>query len=374
MADLHTAARNNEVAQLHVLLAKGADINSRDKHSRTPLHLAAWAGKLEAVKALLAAKCNAGASALDDTTALHFAAQKGHTEICRQLLAAGVTVNSRNRKGMTALHFAAQSGHRELIELLIKRHANFKATNGKNKTPLDVAKNITTKQLLQELIATFALQNPAPVSAECSSAQLNGSEAKPKSNTVPPPSAAEGAQTSVNGPQPVTSADAMASFSTGAMPSPAAVAEQGPGPLHIGPMLPPGANPASADLSGDPAGTGQETSHAQIGPVLPPGITLASDSLIPQESQTQIGSDFCSTAGSLQATDSKDITAMLHKGHANEEDTSQHPPPSSKAAAHMRRKREEPATEAADGPTGSLTASKKAKVSLAHLGDDQEDV
>ena len=89
MADLHTAARNNEVGQLQLLLAKGADINSRDKHSRTPLHLAAWAGKLEAVKALLAAKCNAGASALDDTTALHFAAQKGFTEVCRQLLHAG---------------------------------------------------------------------------------------------------------------------------------------------------------------------------------------------------------------------------------------------------------------------------------------------
>lgn len=90
MSDLHTAARNNDVGQLHVLLAKGADINSRDKHSRTALHLAAWAGKLESVKALLAAKCNAGASAMDDTTALHFAAQKGHMEVCRQLLFAGI--------------------------------------------------------------------------------------------------------------------------------------------------------------------------------------------------------------------------------------------------------------------------------------------
>lgn len=90
MSDLHIAARNDDVGQLHVLLAKGADINCRDKHSRTPLHLAAWAGKLESVKALLAAKCNAGASAMDDTTALHFAAQKGHAEVCRQLLFAGM--------------------------------------------------------------------------------------------------------------------------------------------------------------------------------------------------------------------------------------------------------------------------------------------
>ena len=89
MTELHNAARNNQVAEMHVLLAKGVDINSRDKHSRTALHLAAFAGKVEAVKALLLAKCNAGASAMDDTNALHFAAQKGHSEICRQLLHAG---------------------------------------------------------------------------------------------------------------------------------------------------------------------------------------------------------------------------------------------------------------------------------------------
>ncbi len=90
MTELHEAARTNQVAQIHVLLAKGVDINARDKHSRTALHLASFSGHLEAVKALLLAKCNVAASAKDDTNALHFAALKGHTEVCRQLLHAGI--------------------------------------------------------------------------------------------------------------------------------------------------------------------------------------------------------------------------------------------------------------------------------------------
>jgi ankyrin repeat protein len=43
--DLHTAARNGDVARMLELIGLGTDLNSRDKHSRTPLHLAAWAGQ-----------------------------------------------------------------------------------------------------------------------------------------------------------------------------------------------------------------------------------------------------------------------------------------------------------------------------------------
>jgi ankyrin repeat protein len=43
--DLHTAARNGDVARMLELIGLGADLNARDKHSRTALHMAAWAGQ-----------------------------------------------------------------------------------------------------------------------------------------------------------------------------------------------------------------------------------------------------------------------------------------------------------------------------------------
>jgi ankyrin repeat protein len=39
---LHNAARNGDLEAGKKLLAEGANINEKDKHSRTPLHLAAW--------------------------------------------------------------------------------------------------------------------------------------------------------------------------------------------------------------------------------------------------------------------------------------------------------------------------------------------
>lgn len=135
--DLQNAAREGNVAELTKLLAQGADVNSRDKHSRVPLHLAAWAGQLECCKILVAEGADKSSAAMDDTTALHFAAQKGHLEVVRFLLNegmricaivgvnlaqrapacvfAGVKVNSRTRKGMTALMFAAQAGNAGLL-------------------------------------------------------------------------------------------------------------------------------------------------------------------------------------------------------------------------------------------------------------------
>ncbi|KAK4357831.1 hypothetical protein RND71_023441 [Anisodus tanguticus] len=51
-------------------------VNSRDKHSRTPLHLAAWSGHAQIVDYLSKNKADVGAAAMDDMGAIHFAAQK----------------------------------------------------------------------------------------------------------------------------------------------------------------------------------------------------------------------------------------------------------------------------------------------------------
>lgn len=89
---LHNAAREGSVTELTKLLAQGANVCVRDKHSRQPLHLSAWAGQLECCKVLIAEGADKNAAAMDDTTALHFASQKGHAEIARLLLNEGSSV------------------------------------------------------------------------------------------------------------------------------------------------------------------------------------------------------------------------------------------------------------------------------------------
>ena len=42
--DLHTAAREGNIAEVRRIIATGAKLDERDKHSRTPLHMGGWAG------------------------------------------------------------------------------------------------------------------------------------------------------------------------------------------------------------------------------------------------------------------------------------------------------------------------------------------
>ncbi|KAK6129912.1 hypothetical protein DH2020_036306 [Rehmannia glutinosa] len=125
-------------------------VNSRDRHSRTPLHLAAWSGQTEVVNYLCKNKADVGAAAMDDMGAIHFAAQKGHLEVIKILVTCGVSVKSSNRKGMTALHYAAQGSNVELVKYLLKKGANKSLKNKAGKSAVDLASSDEIRKLLVE--------------------------------------------------------------------------------------------------------------------------------------------------------------------------------------------------------------------------------
>jgi hypothetical protein len=125
-------------------------VNSRDKHSRTPLHLAAWSGQSQVVSYLCKNKADVGAAAMDDMGAIHFAAQKGHLDVVRTLVSSGVSVKSANRKGLTPLHYAVQGSYLDLIKYLVKKGSDLTAKTKAGKIPLDLAKSDEVRLVLTE--------------------------------------------------------------------------------------------------------------------------------------------------------------------------------------------------------------------------------
>ncbi|KAJ8538452.1 hypothetical protein K7X08_027673 [Anisodus acutangulus] len=149
--ELHAAARSGDLTAVQTLCSTNPlAVNSRDKHSRTPLHLAAWSGHDQIVEYLCKNKADVGAAAMDDMGAIHFAAQKGHLEVVRLLVSSGVSVKSCNRKGMTALHYAVQGSHLELIKYLLKKGANVNTKNKAGKTSIDLANNEEVSSVLRQ--------------------------------------------------------------------------------------------------------------------------------------------------------------------------------------------------------------------------------
>ncbi|KAL1318636.1 hypothetical protein AAHE18_15G219200 [Arachis hypogaea] len=133
-----------------ILTSNPLAVNSKDKHSRTPLHLAAFAGHAEIVSYLCKNKVDVGASAMDDMAAIHFATQKGHLEVVKALVAAGASITACTRKGMNSLHYAAQGSHLELVRYLAKKGASLTAKTRARKTPLDLANNEEVRSVLEE--------------------------------------------------------------------------------------------------------------------------------------------------------------------------------------------------------------------------------
>lgn len=102
-------------------LAKGWDINARQKHRR-----GLW-------------------------TPLHWVAQRGLTNGITCLLANGADPNVTDDKGQTPLHFIAQKGvGKNQVELLIEHGADLNARDDAGQTPLDYAKKAKRKT-----VATF---------------------------------------------------------------------------------------------------------------------------------------------------------------------------------------------------------------------------
>ena len=106
---------NTSIAKL--LLANGADPNSRDKKGRTPLGWAAEKGRPEEVKLLLtSSKILPNLADRDGITPLHQAVKSRNDQIVRLLLSRkDVDLNSHDSSGRTAFDHVVRSGNFDLV-------------------------------------------------------------------------------------------------------------------------------------------------------------------------------------------------------------------------------------------------------------------
>ena len=151
---LHASVRAGHIGVSQLLLAHGADINSRCSDNHTLLYYASTNGRLKTVKWLLDQGAEVDSRERRGETPLHYAADQGLLEVCRILLEHSADVNSRDTNGWTPLHYASRGWHEGcagVVRLLLDRGADVGARNLSGKTASNVADGTEREQILQLL-------------------------------------------------------------------------------------------------------------------------------------------------------------------------------------------------------------------------------
>lgn len=122
---LHVACRQGHLEAANVLVANGADVDSRNAAHLGALHTAAENGLVEIVEILL--RSGAQMDACDDAdrcTPLHLAAIEGHSDVVQALLEKGARADPLLSNGFSPLYLAAQNGHEEAVRALLEGGAS----------------------------------------------------------------------------------------------------------------------------------------------------------------------------------------------------------------------------------------------------------
>jgi len=157
---LQRAAQNNNKDMVEMLIAKGADVNAKDKDGNTPLQRAAQHNRKDVAELLIAKGADVNAKDKDGNTPLQRAAQHNRKDVAELLIAKGADVNAKynakNKEDYTLLHWAAQNNSKDVAELLIVKGADVNAKEKDGYTPLLQAAWYNRKEVAELLIAKGA--------------------------------------------------------------------------------------------------------------------------------------------------------------------------------------------------------------------------
>jgi ankyrin repeat protein len=167
---LHSAVYDNKIEGARLLLAHGADINSR-KDYRTPPHITSvqshFEGPVEGtfdeiensqqnsdtdVSSEESIDEDMGYGKESGFTPLHIAVSKGYLDMCKMLLEQKADVCAHDNSGNTPLHLAASGDHLEISRILLKYNADINSQTHHRSTPLLLASEHGTSDLVQLLL------------------------------------------------------------------------------------------------------------------------------------------------------------------------------------------------------------------------------
>jgi ankyrin repeat protein len=120
---LFKATEVGDIKLAEILIARGADVNTKDWKGRTPLQMAVQNGKIEVANLLIAHGANVNAK--NGGGLLCIAALKGDIKMANLLILKGADVNAKNKNGLTPVSRALLSdgGGRLMIDLLVSKGA-----------------------------------------------------------------------------------------------------------------------------------------------------------------------------------------------------------------------------------------------------------
>jgi ankyrin repeat protein len=134
-------ARNGHVDAVKAGVDAGLPVNGKDSLGQTALLAAVSHNELEEVQLLLAH--GADPNIPDDAgwTSLHYAAWFGSgVDVLASLRDHGATINAQNDRGITPLYFASVAGHTAQVKYLLDQGADRAIASKSGYTPLRAAK------------------------------------------------------------------------------------------------------------------------------------------------------------------------------------------------------------------------------------------
>jgi uncharacterized protein len=158
-----TAAVGNANDLRRQLDADASKIKSRNSFGWTALHMASFAGNVANVKLLLdrGADVNVRAETKFHNTPLQVALLTGEYDAAKVLLEHGADALVRQNKGFTPMHEAAFMGRIDIIQLLLDHGAELNSRTDDGRSPMSEAMRSNRKDAVDFLKSKGAVDDPA---------------------------------------------------------------------------------------------------------------------------------------------------------------------------------------------------------------------